>query len=86
VLTGLLTLSEGRDLAPDDIDRLVERAPAFIERARLAWVVIHPSQTPPALAAAAIRAFDLERVAEDGDAVLYRTRGYPPAAPPAAAR
>ncbi len=77
-LTGLLTLSEGRTLTPEDEARLMARAPAFIERAGLAWVVIHPSQTPPALAAFAIRAFDLEWVAADGDAVLYRTRGYPP--------
>lgn len=76
-LTGLLTLSEGRTLTPDDEAQLMARAPAFIERAGLAWVVIHPSQTPPALAAFAIRAFDLERVSADGDAILYRTRGYP---------
>jgi hypothetical protein len=80
-LTGLLTLSEGRTLTPEDERQLMARAPGFIERAQLAWVVIHPSRTPPALEAFAIRAFDLERVAQDGDAVLYRTRGYP--APPA---
>ncbi len=78
-LTGLLALSEGRTLPPAEIDRLVGRAPAFIARARLAWVMIHPSQTPPELAAFAIRAFDLERVAADGDAVLYRSRLYPAA-------
>lgn len=76
-LTGLLALSEGRPLPPAEVDRLVARAPGFVERARLAWVVIHPSLTPPALADFAVRAFDLERVAEDGDAVLYRTRGFP---------
>ena len=84
-LTGLLALSEGRTLAPDETERLVTRAPGFVERARLAWVVVHPSQTPPAPEAFAIRAFDLERVAADGDAVLYRTRGDPAAGatPPA---
>jgi hypothetical protein len=81
VLTGLLALSEGRALSPEELARLIERAPAFIARARLAWVVMHPSQTPPALEAAAIRALDLERVAADSDAVLYRTRGYATAEP-----
>lgn len=78
MLAGLLTLSEGRDLPAAETTALIASAPAFIDRARLAWVVIHPSRTPPALAAFAVKAFDLERIAADGDAVLYRPRGASP--------
>jgi len=73
---GLLRLSEGRTLSDAETEALVARAPAFVARAQLAWVVVHPSQTPPALEAFARRAFDLEFVAADGDAVLYRSRLY----------
>jgi hypothetical protein len=74
MLAGLLRLSEGQTLAPSDVDTLVAAGPAFVEGAQLAWVVIHPSRSTPALVRFAERAFDLERVAIDGDAVLYRTR------------
>ncbi len=73
-LAHLLALSEGRDLTAGDVEDFLAGAPDFARRARLGWVVIHPSYTPPALEALAIRAFDLERVEEDGDAVLYRPR------------
>ena len=73
-LRGLLALSEGRDLSPAQRDEILRRIPGFVERAQLAWVVMHPSRTSPALRAFALEAFQLEYVAEDGDAVLYRPR------------
>ncbi len=72
VLSGLMTLSEGRALPPGDDEALAALAPDFIKQANLGWVVMHPSQTPPALADFVRRAFALEEVASDGDAVLYR--------------
>lgn len=74
MLSALLALSEGRALPEAERAALRERAPAFLERANLGWVVIHPSTTPPALEAFVCEVFDLERVAADGDAVLYRPR------------
>jgi hypothetical protein len=75
MLRGLLTLSEGRSLPPGESDALVAGGPAFIEATQLAWVVVHPSRTPPELARFASRAFDLELVPTgDADTLLYRTR------------
>ncbi len=73
-LASLLALSAGQPLAAVDLDVLMGEAPAFAERTRLAWVVVHRDVSPPGLEAVAIRAFDLERVAEDGEIVLYRRR------------
>ncbi len=74
MLTGLLALSEGRALSPSDQAALVATAPAFIAQANLGWVVVHPSRTPPLLRAFVLQALDLEEVADDDDAVLYRPR------------
>lgn len=74
LLAGLLRLSEGRELPTQELGQLAAVVPELIERAQIAWVVIHPSRTPPALARFAESAFDLELVAHDGDTVLYRTR------------
>lgn len=79
-LEQLMALSEGRTLTPGQVDALLTDAPEFAARARIGWVVIHPSHAPPALEALAIRAFDLERVGADGDAVLYRPRAPLPIA------
>ena len=81
MLRALLDLSEGRPLDALERAALRERAPAFLERANLGWVVIHPSQTPPELEAFVCEAFDLEPVAADGDAVLYRPRSSVPSGP-----
>jgi hypothetical protein len=74
MLTGLLALSEGQRLSPEHEAALLDNAPVFLAKANLGWVVIHPSRTPPALRAFAVRALDLEEVAVAGDAVLYRPR------------
>jgi hypothetical protein len=80
----LLTLSDGRTPTPAARAAQIARAPQFVVRANLGWVVIHPSRTPPALEAFVREAFALERVAADGDAVLYRPRThFVPAAPAA---
>lgn len=74
LLAGLLALSEGRRLPAGDLDALAADGAAWIERADVGWVVMHRSRVPPALSTFAMRAFDLELVAADGDAVLYRPR------------
>lgn len=84
MLTGLLALSEGRALSPEDDAALLANAPAFVGRAQLGWVVVHPSRTPPRLQEFVTRAFALEEVAADDDAVLYRPR-LPSAPAPVAA-
>lgn len=70
---GLLALSEGKTLPADEAERLISDGPVFLARARLAWVVMHPSRMSPALTAFAVKAFGLTAVAVDGDATLYRT-------------
>jgi hypothetical protein len=74
MLTGLLTLSEGRVLGATEEAALLAAAPDFITQADLGWIVIHPSRTPPPLRAFVLRAWDLEEVAAADDAVLYRPR------------
>jgi hypothetical protein len=84
MLSAFLALSEGRVLADAELDALARTAPAFVDAARLGWVVVHLSRTPPALLEFVVRALALERVAEDGDAVLYRI-GVGSLPPPGAA-
>ncbi|MGE0361484.1 MAG: hypothetical protein AB7H93_12035 [Vicinamibacterales bacterium] len=76
-LAALIALSQGDEVAAADLSDVAARAPGFVQRARLGWVVIHRAQTPPALEAFVTRAFALERVAEDGDTVLFRPRLAP---------
>ena len=57
---------------PPSCERWIVVAPAFVDTARLGWVVIHPSRTPRALHDFAVRALALEVVAVDDDVILYR--------------
>jgi hypothetical protein len=74
MLSAFLALSEGRTLPADELEALARGAPAFVDTARLGWVVMHLSRTPPALHAFAVKALALEQVAADEDVVLYRPR------------
>ena len=74
MLRALLTLSEGRTLPADELRALAARAPEFLTRTSLGWVVVHRAVTPAALWSFVQTAFDLELVAEDGDTALYRPR------------
>ncbi|MGD9904683.1 MAG: hypothetical protein AB7U83_14565 [Vicinamibacterales bacterium] len=76
-LAVLMAMSQGDAVPAADLAEVAARAPGFVGRANLGWVVVHRSQTPPALHEYVVRIFALERVAEDGDAVLYRP-GRPP--------
>lgn len=76
-LAALMQLSEGRALTPAQAGEGLARAPYLIQKARIGYVVVHPSRTPPALLAFAQRALRLEELARDGDAVLYRPHAPP---------
>lgn len=80
-LHALQVLSEGRTLTDGERADADEHIDAFLGRANLGWVVMHPSRVSPALEQFAVERFALERVAGDGDAVLYRPRRGPGAAP-----
>ncbi len=87
MLSAFLALSGGRTLPRADLEALQRSAPAFVGQARLGWVVVHRSRTPPALHDLAIRALALELVAADDDLLLYRPRvAATPAIPAVASR
>lgn len=71
MLDALLTLSEGRHLNPDTRRSMVKAGPAFVRRARIAYVVSDRARTPPALADFAIDAFGLQRLDSDAGYDLY---------------
>ena len=54
------------------LEALRRGAPAFVDTARLGWVVVHPSRTPRALHDFVLQALALELVASDEDVLLYR--------------
>lgn len=74
MLSAFLDLSEGETLPAAEIEALVASGPAFLDAARVGWVVIHPSRTPQALQEFAVKALDLALVATDEDTRLYRPR------------
>ena len=69
---GLLTLSDGGLLSPAREAELLARAPGFIERARVGYVVIDHTRASPELVSFAQRAFALEAIAESWPYTLFR--------------
>jgi hypothetical protein len=69
----LVRLSAREPLSPEGYAEAVARAPAFVEKAELAWVVIDRDVAPARLEQFAHEAFHLELVARDGSRSLYRT-------------
>lgn len=74
----LITLSEGRELTPEQAARARERLPGFLARANVGWVVIDYAEAPPGLVHEVLTRFPLEEVARDGVLVLYRPRAVGP--------
>jgi hypothetical protein len=72
VLGALSTLSSGRELPPEALQRLLDLGPRFLHRANIGYVVIDHRRASPDLAHLAIQAFCLERIAREGDLALYR--------------
>lgn len=72
MLDALIWLSEGRDLDPARWRSLVEAGPSFVERSRIAFVVIDRARTSKAIREFAIRAYNLQHIESDGTFELYR--------------
>jgi hypothetical protein len=83
MLAAFLALSEDRPVPAAELEALAASAPAFVDTARVGWVIVHLSRTPPALHAFAVKALALQQVAVDEDLILYRPGvGVAPAAVP----
>jgi len=83
VLAALAALSEGRDVPPAELEEARHRGPAFVDAAKIGYVVVDRSRASQALVDLATSALNLEKIAEAGHRDLYRPR--PPAAITAAA-
>ena len=67
----LIRLSEGQRLSPRDLEEVKRRAPGFVDRTRLGYVVIDVGRTPPALRDFAIDAYGLVKLSESDGRELY---------------
>jgi hypothetical protein len=76
VLRALMRLSEDGPLDEALRTEAEAMAPEFLNRAEIAWVIVHADAARPELAAFADRAFGLELVAVDGATRLYRPTRY----------
>jgi hypothetical protein len=71
ILNALIGLSEGRTLTEEQIASLEQRAPAFVRRAQLGYVVIDRDRASPHLVQFAIRVLRLELLDREGTLELY---------------
>jgi hypothetical protein len=71
-LDALIALSEGQTLSPARVAELESRAPAFIARARVGYVIIDRHRASDELVRVARRVFGLELLDRDGWLELYR--------------
>lgn len=76
-LDALITLSEGGTVTPEQSARVHERAPDFLARANVGWIVVDYDIAPPGLVKAVQHGFHLQEVAREGGRVLYRPGGSP---------
>jgi hypothetical protein len=72
VLDALMTLSENRRLSMEQTRQFVAEAPSFLQRAKVAFVVIDRTRLPAAMDREALAALRLEPVDADGPFELYR--------------
>jgi hypothetical protein len=77
VLRALMRMSEGKELSAARRAALKIRGDAFVERAKLGYVVVNRRRASPELEAFAVDLFGLERIGESDGRVLYRPRGRP---------
>jgi hypothetical protein len=68
----IVALSEGRELSSAERGVLLAQARRFAARARLGYIVMDRGRTPESLRRAAIEAFDLIKIGEDGGHELYQ--------------
>jgi len=71
-LDALMTMSEGGVLTPEQAAIIRARAPRFIRRSNVGYVVIDHRESPRHLVEFVIDAWGLQEVARDGPIVLYR--------------
>ena len=70
-LDALLTMSEGRLISNEQAALVRERGPGFIERSKVAYVVIHHTHAAPHLVDFVVDAWGLKEIAREGPKVLY---------------
>jgi hypothetical protein len=70
-LNALITLSEGRTLTRDEAARIRARAPGFLQRANVGYVVIDQARAPAALLEFIVDAWQLKEIERTGPIVLY---------------
>jgi hypothetical protein len=73
-IRSLIRLSVGQAVDPADADELKRRAPTFLQRAQVGYVVMHTRRVKPALRRFAIETFRLEKVGESDGHELYVPR------------
>jgi hypothetical protein len=78
ILSALIDLSEGRDLAPGIEQVLRERGPEFVRRARIGYVVVDRTRASPRLVNFAIDILRLEKIESSATRDLYRPRAALP--------
>jgi hypothetical protein len=71
-LDALMTMSEGNTLTPEHAAVIRARAPGFIRRSEVGYVIIDHAFTPKYLEQFVIEAWQLEKVASDQGSTLYR--------------
>jgi hypothetical protein len=71
-LDALLTLSEGTPLTPEHAARIRARAPGFLSRSNVGYVVIDHARAPDVLVNFVVDAWHLEEIERSGDLTLYR--------------
>jgi hypothetical protein len=72
IVNALLRLSEGESLQPAELAGLTRHVPAFLDRARLGYVVIDRSRVSDPSMALVIKLLRLTYIAADGPYELYR--------------
>ena len=77
VLGVIMALSEGRPVSAERFARAKSRAPGFISRSHLGYVIVNRLRAPAGLEQAVIELLDLERIDQDARRVVYVPRPPP---------
>jgi len=67
----LIRLSEGESLSDAELEDVKQRAPGFVDRARIGYVVVDVARTPAQLRSFAIDAYGLVKIGESDGRELY---------------
>jgi hypothetical protein len=72
VVAALISLSEGGTISDADLALVRRRAPGFVRRQRIGYVVVDSARTPPELRRFVVDVFGLVKIGESGGRELYR--------------